>query len=75
MDFDEQLHGDIEDLVAEGLIDPESDGYGIAQQMITNGRTSLSDAQRFVFDRDVAPALEKLYRLREINRIRQSNPD
>jgi enoyl-[acyl-carrier-protein] reductase (NADH) len=74
-DFDHQLHDDIEDLVAEGLLDQESDGYGIAQQMIHRGAISLSEAQRAVFERDVSPALEKLYRMRETNRIQMSNPD
>ena len=57
MDFDQQLHDDIEDLVDEGLLDKESAAYGIAQQMIHRGPRSLTAAQQAVWDTEVGPKL------------------
>jgi hypothetical protein len=67
-DFDQQLHDDVEDLVAEGLLDRDSAAYGIAQQMITDGPRSMSNAQEAVYESVVVPALRELHKIRESNR-------
>jgi hypothetical protein len=54
-----ELHDDIEDLVAEGLLDADSAGYGVAQQVINQGYASLSEKQGAVWDINVVPALKK----------------
>lgn len=69
-DFDQQLHDDVADLVAEGLIDKDSAAYGICQQGITDGPESMTALHRAVFESVVTPALEKLNRIRAANQIR-----
>lgn len=74
-DFDQELHDDIEELVARGVIERGSKPYGIAQQAIDRGYNSLSEPQRYVFDSVIVPARKELYEEREANRIKLSNPD
>jgi len=72
--IDLELHDDIEDLVAEGLLDAESDAYGVAQQVIHRGYDSLSEKQRAVWDLHVGPRLKKRKDDLEMRR-RMGNPD
>jgi hypothetical protein len=58
IDFDH--HEAIEAAVEEGLIDVDSDAYGMAQQVTHQGYNSLSSKQRFVYDRDIGRALKEL---------------
>lgn len=57
--IDLELHDDIEDLVAEGLLEKESAAYGIAQQVIDRGYDSLTQTQKGVWDARVGPQLLK----------------
>lgn len=72
---DWELSALIDDLVDEGLLDTETAGYGVCQQVITSGFDSLTASQQQVFDRHVAPLLEKRGRQLEVQRIIDSNPE
>lgn len=67
------LHDDIEDLVAEGLLENDTAAYGVAQQVIHAGYDALSEKQRYVYDSVITPALKQLYDEREHNRTLLSN--
>jgi hypothetical protein len=54
------LHEDLEQAVHEGLIEKDSPGYGITQQVIRRGLDSLSLNQRHVYITKVVPVLSKL---------------
>jgi hypothetical protein len=56
---DWQFHEEIEDLVAEGVLEEGTPAYGVAQKVIHEGYDFLSQNQRWVFDTYVAPALER----------------
>jgi len=73
--IDFELHERIEDLVASGLLDQESDAYRISQQVIDRGYTSLSEKQKYIYDSVVVPALKKRDEQLERERILDSNPD
>ena len=49
----------IERLRETGELDPWSPAYGVALYAIQNGYRGLTTAQRRVYDRELAPALEK----------------
>jgi hypothetical protein len=72
--IDFELHDDIEDLVAEGLLDEGSVAYGIARQVIDQGYDSLSAKQRAIWDREIGPALKKRKDDLEMRR-RMGDPD
>jgi hypothetical protein len=58
-DYDEQLYEVIRELVDEGDLDEKSAAYGIAMQVVHQGHGSLTDKQRFVYERDVEALLLK----------------
>lgn len=60
--YDFELAEMVDEAVEEGLLDEHSAGYGVAQQVITQGRESLSARQAAVFDGQVVDALKKLER-------------
>lgn len=70
----EMFHA-IQDLVDEGLLDVQSKGYGIAQQVIHQGYNSLSDNQKRTFNTQVARPLVDRQKQLEIQRIIDSNPE
>ena len=49
----------IERLRETGELDPWSPAYGVALYAIQNGYRGLTTAQRGLFDRELAPALER----------------
>ena len=51
---------DIQHLLAEGILKPDTPAYAVARQAIALGIDSLSNRQRFIFDVLIAPALEGL---------------
>lgn len=57
--IDWSLNEEIEDLVAEGVLEEGTPAYGVAQKVIHEGHDLLSPNQRWVFDTYVAPALER----------------
>lgn len=59
-DYDHELAELLQEAVDEGLVDVESDGYRVAQPCINVGYSSLSDKQKFVFERDVVPGLKEI---------------
>jgi len=73
IDFD--LYHAVEQLIEEGDIQPDAPAYGIAQQVIHQGYDSLSDRQRFLYERDISPALIKRAKQNRINEIMNSAPD
>jgi len=75
--IDFELHERIEDLVASGLLDQESDAYRISQQVIdtTRGYRSLSEKQKYIYDSVVVPALKRRDEQLERQRILDNNPD
>jgi hypothetical protein len=73
--IDFELHDAIEDLVAEGVLEKGTPAYGIAQQIIDQGWGSLSEKQRWVFEKQVAPLLQRRAESIRIQEIINSNPD
>ena len=58
-DLDFDLHNAIQDLIAEGLLEENSEAHGMARRVIHDGYDSLTPAQRAFYDAVVAPALRK----------------
>ena len=58
-DLDFDLHNAIQDLIAEGLIEEDSEPHRVARIVIHDGYDSLTLAQRALYDAVVALALRK----------------
>jgi hypothetical protein len=58
-DLDFDLHNAIQDLIAEGLLEENSELHRVARIVIHDGCDSLTPAQRALYDAVVAPALRK----------------
>lgn len=75
MGFNDHINFDldcaIEDIVEEEMLNENSIGYGVAQQVIHSGYDSLTPKQRWRYDKDVVPLLEK--RGEEIEVIQRIN--
>lgn len=67
--IDFELYELITDAVDEGYIEEGTPAHGISKQVVDRGYDSLSDKQRWVYDTVVVPALEKLERDREVERL------
>jgi hypothetical protein len=74
-DFVQEVRGLVEELVARGQLEKGSTQYAIAQQLIDQGRSSLSPAQEAVLDNEVVPLLTALHEEYERNRILMLNPE
>jgi hypothetical protein len=61
-DLDFDLHNAIQHLIAEGLLEENSDPHRAARIVIHDGYESLTPVQRMLYDAVVAPALEKTMR-------------
>ena len=59
-DLDFDLHNAIQDLIAEGLLEENSEPHRVARIVIHDGYDSLTPAQRILYDAKVLPALRKL---------------
>ena len=59
-DLDFDLHNAIQDLIAEGLLEENSDPHRVARLVIHDGYDSLTPAQRVLYDAEVTTALRKL---------------
>lgn len=73
--IDQEFHGDIQDLVDEGLLEDGSKAHGIALYACDNGYERLSPAQKSNFDRFIVPALKLRKQQLEHQRIISSNPE
>ena len=73
--IDQELHGDIQDLLDEDLLEEGSKAHGIALFACDNCYEALSSAQKGVFDRFVAPAMKLRKQQLEHQRIIDSNPE
>jgi hypothetical protein len=51
---------DIQHLIAEGMLKPDTPAYAVARQAIALGIASLSNRQRYIYETVIAPALETL---------------
>jgi hypothetical protein len=58
-DLDFDLHNAILDLIAEGLLEENSDPHRVARLVIHDGYVSLTPAQQVLYDAVVSPALRK----------------
>ena len=58
-DLDFDLHNAIQELIAEGLLEENSDPHRVARIVIHDGYASLTPAQQALYDAVVTPALEK----------------
>ena len=56
-DLDFDLHNAIQELIAEGLLEENSDPHRLARIVIHDGYDSLTPAQRTLYDAVVTPAL------------------
>ncbi|MDP9523369.1 hypothetical protein [Pseudomonas putida] len=72
---DWELNDAIQDLLDEGLLDQETAGYGVAQQVIHEGYDSLTPKQKHAFDKHVGTRLAKRQEELNVRRIMDSNPD
>jgi hypothetical protein len=59
-DADFDACDDIQHLLAEEILTPDTPAYAVARQAIALGIDSLSNRQRFIYDAVIAPALEGL---------------
>jgi hypothetical protein len=59
-DLDFDLHNAIQDLIAEGLLEENSEPHRVARIVIHDGYDSLTPAQQALFDAEVIPALGRL---------------
>lgn len=75
MDFNEDLQLAYEDLVDEGLIDPDSDEAGVARQVIHQGFDSMTPRQRHTYDTPYEPILVMRAKQLKVQRIIDSNPE
>ena len=75
MDFNEDLQLAYEDLVDEGMIDPDSDEAGVARQVIHQGFESMTDKQRHVYETLYGPVLVRRAKQLEVQRIIDSHPE
>jgi hypothetical protein len=61
--FDDPELGDnlqaLEELVDMGYIDRDTAAYGIAKKYLHEGEASLSEKQKYVFNKEVAPVIFK----------------
>jgi hypothetical protein len=58
-DLDFDLHNAIQELIAEGLLEENSDPHRVARIVIHDGYDSLSPTQQALYDAVVTPALRK----------------
>ena len=58
-DLDFDLHNAIQELIAEGLLEENSDPHRVARLVIHDGYDSLTPAQQALFDAVVTSALRK----------------
>jgi hypothetical protein len=58
-DLDFDLHNAIQELIAEGLLEENSDPHRVARLVIHDGYVSLTPAQQVIYDAVVTPALRK----------------
>ena len=58
-DLDFDLHNAIQELIAEGLLEENSDPHRVARIVIHDGYDSLTAAQRALYDSVVTSALRK----------------
>jgi hypothetical protein len=56
-DLDFDLHNAIQDLIAEGVLEENSDAHRVARLVIHDGYDSLTPAQQTLYDAVVTPAL------------------
>jgi hypothetical protein len=56
-DLDFDLHNAVQDLIAEGLLEENSEPHRVARLVIHDGYDSLTPAQRTLYDAVVTPAL------------------
>jgi hypothetical protein len=58
-DLDFDLHNAVQELIAEGLLEENSEPHRLARIVIHDGYDSLTPAQRAVYDAFITPALMK----------------
>ena len=58
-DLDFDLHNAIRDLIAEGLLEENSEAHRVVRRVIHDGCDALTPAQQALYDAVVAPALRK----------------
>jgi hypothetical protein len=59
-DLDFDLHNAIQELIAEGLLEENSEPHRVARIVIHDGYDSLTPAQHALYDAFITPALRKL---------------
>lgn len=74
-DADFELFEMIEDLVDQGELEKDSAGYGVALQAVDYGYNSLTDKQKYVYDKFIGPLLGACSQQHEMNRTLNSNID
>ncbi len=65
----------INDLIDEGYLEEGTSAFGIAQFLIHNSYEDLSEKQKYVYEKEIIPALRKRGEEIRVNEIKNSNPD
>lgn len=73
--YSEDLQLAYEDLLDEGLIDPDSDEAGVARQVIHEGFDSMTPRQKHTYETLYEPVLVRRAKQLETQRIIDSNPE
>lgn len=67
MEYDYDLAEILQEAVDQGDIEKQSAGYGVALQLIAHGYESLSDDQKFAYQKHIVPRLESIQKQRDVN--------
>jgi hypothetical protein len=67
MEYDDDLAEILQEAVDRGDIEKQSPGYGVALQLMTRGYDSLSDDQKFAYQKHIVPHLESIQKQRDVN--------
>jgi len=60
--LDFEPYDDIQHLIGDGTLKPDTPALAVARQVIALGFSTLSNRQRLIYDRIIAPALAGLAR-------------
>lgn len=71
----EDLQLAYDDLIDEGLIDPQSDEAGVARQVMHQGFDSMTSKQKHIYEALFEPVLVRRAKQLKVQRVIDSNPD
>jgi hypothetical protein len=75
MEYDHELHELLQDAVDEGFIETGTAAHGVTLQLIADGYSSLTPAQKWTYETHVVPHLKTIHERREVEARRSGMPD